>query len=35
MLFTLARKNFLCSRAWYGSLRLLPGPIWKMSCNNL
>jgi hypothetical protein len=22
-------------RAWYGSLRLIPGPIWKMSCNNL
>ena len=23
------------SRAWYGSLWLIPGPIWKMSCNNL
>ena len=22
-------------RAWYGSLGLIPGPIWKMSCNNL
>jgi hypothetical protein len=22
-------------RAWYGSLGLSPGPIWKMSCNNL
>jgi hypothetical protein len=21
--------------AWYGSLRLIPWPIWKMSCNNL
>jgi hypothetical protein len=21
--------------AWYGSLGLIPGPIWKMSCNNL
>ena len=21
--------------AWYGSLWLIPGPIWKMSCNNL
>jgi hypothetical protein len=25
----------LCCRAWYGSLGLIPGPIWKMSCNNL
>ena len=25
----------LRSRAWYGSLGLIPGPIWKMSCNNL
>jgi hypothetical protein len=24
----------LCCRAWYGSLGLIPGPIWKMSCNN-
>jgi hypothetical protein len=22
-------------RAWYGSLGLIPRPIWKMSCNNL
>jgi hypothetical protein len=22
-------------RAWYGSLVLIPGPLWKMSCNNL
>ena len=22
-------------RAWYGSIGLIPGPIWKMSCNNL
>ena len=22
-------------RAWYGSVGLIPGPIWKMSCNNL
>jgi hypothetical protein len=22
-------------RAWYGSLGLIPWPIWKMSCNNL
>ena len=22
-------------RAWYRSLGLIPGPIWKMSCNNL
>jgi hypothetical protein len=22
-------------RAWYGSLGLIPGPIWKMSYNNL
>jgi hypothetical protein len=22
-------------RAWYGSLGLIAGPIWKMSCNNL
>jgi hypothetical protein len=22
-------------RAWYGSLGLIPGPIWKMTCNNL
>ena len=22
-------------RAWYGSLGLIPGPIWKMPCNNL
>ena len=22
-------------RAWYGSLGIIPGPIWKMSCNNL
>ena len=22
-------------RAWYGSLGLIPGPIWKKSCNNL
>jgi hypothetical protein len=22
-------------RAWYGSLGLIPGPIWKISCNNL
>ena len=22
-------------RDWYGSLGLIPGPIWKMSCNNL
>ena len=22
-------------RAWYGSLGLIRGPIWKMSCNNL
>jgi hypothetical protein len=22
-------------RAWYGSLGLIPGPIWKMACNNL
>ena len=22
-------------RGWYGSLGLIPGPIWKMSCNNL
>jgi hypothetical protein len=22
-------------RAWYGNLGLIPGPIWKMSCNNL
>ena len=22
-------------QAWYGSLGLIPGPIWKMSCNNL
>jgi hypothetical protein len=22
-------------RAWYGNLELIPGPIWKMSCNNL
>ena len=21
--------------AWYGCLWLIPGPIWKMSCNNL
>ena len=21
--------------AWYGSLGLIPGPIWKMSCNSL
>jgi hypothetical protein len=21
--------------AWYGSLGLIPGPIWEMSCNNL
>jgi hypothetical protein len=25
----------LRSWAWYGSLELIPGPIWKMSCNNL
>jgi hypothetical protein len=25
----------LCCRAWYGSLGLIPGPIWKTSCNNL
>ena len=25
----------LCCRAWYGSLGLIPGPIWKRSCNNL
>jgi hypothetical protein len=22
-------------RAWYGSLGIIPGPKWKMSCNNL
>ena len=22
-------------RAWYGSLGLIPGSMWKMSCNNL
>jgi hypothetical protein len=22
-------------RAWYGSLWMIQGPIWKMSCNNL
>ena len=22
-------------QAWYGSLGLIPGPIWKLSCNNL
>ena len=22
-------------RDWYGSLGLIPGPIWKMSCNTL
>ena len=21
--------------AWFGSLGLIPGPIWKMSCNNI
>ena len=26
--------QLLC-RVWYGSLGLIPGPIWKMSCNNL
>ena len=25
----------LSCQAWYGSLELIPGPIWKMSCNNL
>ena len=25
----------LCCRAWYRSLGMIPGPIWKMSCNNL
>ena len=25
----------LRSRAWYGILGLIPGPIWKISCNNL
>jgi hypothetical protein len=25
----------LRSRAWYGSLGLIPEPIWKMSCINL
>jgi hypothetical protein len=22
-------------RSWYGSIGLIPGPIWKMLCNNL
>jgi hypothetical protein len=26
---------FFHCQAWYGSLRLIPGPTWKWSWNNL
>jgi hypothetical protein len=32
---TLISTRQVRCRAWYGSHGLIPGPIWKLSCNNL